>query len=344
MVLEYSNDGPINMQNPVVSIVLPVYNGGKYLEASIRSILDQTFHDFELIIINDGSKDNSESIIRKFDDQRIRYFYNENQGLGKSLIQGVGMAKGEFIARQDADDISLPLRLERQVGFLNQHSDVALVGTWADIIDERDQFLDRSHKHPTDPKILKFELVFNNPFVHSSVMFRSAQIHAVGGYAPERNAFEDYDLWSRVSHHYQVANLPEKLLIYREVSTGISKSNPNYDEWVIYITSKNIQYYLPELDESKCKELAQIYHGKRSAQLKISDSEIENFIRRIASVVLVNETEKVKMDLMRHQIFTMKRKYYNSCIYSDLTTSFQKFIFRIRRKLLFLNNPNTIHT
>lgn len=332
------------MENPVVSIVLPVYNGEKYLEASIASIFNQTFRDFELIIINDGSKDESEAIVRKFDDPRIRYVFNENQGLGKSLIQGVSMARGEFVARQDADDISLSLRLEKQIAFLNQHPEVALVGTWADIIDEKDEFQHRSHTHPIEPKILKFELVFNNPFVHSSVMFRRKQIETVGGYAPERNAFEDYDLWSRVSHQYQVANLPEKLLLYREVSTGISKSNPNYDEWVITVTAKNIRFYLPDLAETRCMELAQIYHGKKSQFLKISDKEIEKFISRIASVVLVNEKDEVMNECKRRQTFLMKRKFYNACIYSDKSTRVQKLFFRIKRKLLFLINPYSVHT
>ena len=330
------------MKKPLVSVILPVYNGDKYLEAAIRSILDQTYAHFELIIINDGSRDRSEEVVKQFNDARIRYIYQENQGLGKTLVHGVSLAQGELIARQDADDISLPLRFERQVEFFQNHPNVVLLGTWADIIDEDDKYTGRTHEHPTDSQVLKFELVFNNPFVHSSVMFRIDEAAKVGGYADERKAFEDYDLWSRISHHYPVANLGEKLLLYREVSSGISKSNPNYDLWVIEVSRKNIHFYLPELSESSCHELASVFHGNGSEKFRVSDREIEQFVQRVMQVIPVSEQEDIRRVNIDQKVFAMKRRYYNSRLTADNSSVLEKLVFRIKRKLLFMFKPKSV--
>jgi glycosyltransferase involved in cell wall biosynthesis len=216
------------MTTPLVSVVIPVYNGAADVRSAIESILKQTFQDFEMIVINDGSKDNSAEVIESIPDKRIRVFHQDNIGLAATLNRGISKARGRYIARLDQDDISLPARLERQVEFIEAHPDCALLGTRA-IIWEGDRQTDRVHDHPADDASLKFELLFNNPFVHASVMMRKSVLEELGGYAvdPDRQPPEDYELWSRISRKYKVANIPERLTIYREVPKSMSRTQAN---------------------------------------------------------------------------------------------------------------------
>ena len=205
-----------NISRPLVSVILPVYNGAVYLREAIESILDQSYANFELIIINDGSRDDSERIIKSIPDARIRYYCQENQGLPATLNRGIELSRGEFIARQDQDDISFPQRLERQVEFLETHPRCGMLGTWAEIW-VNDVRTDRAHRHPADNVTLQYSLLFNNPFVHSSVMIRREVFERVGLYCNDRSRQppEDYELWSRVSRVFEVSNIPEIHLIYR---------------------------------------------------------------------------------------------------------------------------------
>jgi glycosyltransferase involved in cell wall biosynthesis len=229
---------------PLVSIILPVYNGMPYLETSIKSILAQTYMNFELIIINDGSKDNSMDFLMDIKDSRIRLFEQENIGLAATLNKGIGYSKGEFIARHDQDDLSLPLRLEKQVSFLINNPDYALVGTWAKIITDAGE-TGRAHLHPAENIQLQFELLFDNPFVHSSVMLRKSIFQKIGLYSTDKNRQppEDYELWSRIARCSKIANIPEILHSYREVPSSMSRTgtNPFLDK-VIKISIENLTW------------------------------------------------------------------------------------------------------
>lgn len=232
------------MSVPSVSVLFPVYNGAPYLKDAINSILNQSFDDFELIIIDDGSKDGSASIVQQFDDPRIRFFAQENIGLAATLNRTIKLSRGKYLARQDQDDLSLPKRFEKQVAFLETHQDHGMVGTWAEIWEGSNR-TQRAHKHPTDSMFLKFELLFDNPFVHSSVMLRKTVFDKVGLYSTDksRQPPEDYELWSRVARQFEVANIPEFLHIYREVPTSMSRNgiNPFLDR-VINISAENLAF------------------------------------------------------------------------------------------------------
>ncbi len=210
------------LPTPMVTVLMPVYNAGRYLGPAIESILQQTFRDFELLIVNDASTDGCEEILRSFSDNRIRVLENKNNlGLANSLNRGLQVAAGEFIARQDADDLSHPKRLESQVQFLRAHPDIALVGTQAIIIDESGRYkrvlLDRPHEHIA----IKWDLLFDNSFVHTSVMFRKTIVRDnLGGYDPSYAACEDYELWSRVAEVCHVANLSHHLVSHRMHSSS----------------------------------------------------------------------------------------------------------------------------
>jgi len=210
---------------PQVSVILPVYNAQSYLRESIDSILAQSFKDFELIIINDGSTDASLKIIDSYTDERITLINQENAGLPISLNRAIRVAKGQYLARQDADDVSLPDRLAEQVAYLDTHPQCALLGTWADILVETTP-TDRGLNHPHLNGDIQIKLLFFNCFVHSSVMIRKIALEKSGLYPEDPDKFppEDYDLWLRIAQYFEVANLPKPLLQYRELPSSISRS------------------------------------------------------------------------------------------------------------------------
>jgi len=230
------------MAHPLVTVVLSVRNGAADLPRAIDTILAQTFTNFELIAINNGSTDGTAAVLDGMRDPRIRVIHQHDMGLPGALNRGISLARGRYIARQDHDDWAKPTRFEKQVAFLEKNSDHALLGTRAEIwVGDRPTM--RAHDHPTDDAALRFELLFDNPFVHSSVMMRRSALDVVGVYStdPVRQPPEDYELWSRLARHYKVANLPERLTTYREVPGSMSRAGATpFQERLILISSENI--------------------------------------------------------------------------------------------------------
>lgn len=213
------------MNSPKVSVILPTYNAATHLGKAINSVLGQTFEDFELIIVNDGSTDNTLDVLGQYSDTRIIVLTQENLGLPRALNNGIAAARGTYLARQDADDISLPQRLEKQVNFLDKHPDYAMVGGWTQIITP-DGPTQRQHTHPASNGQLQIQLLMNNQFVHSAVMLRASCLDTTGRYSedPEHFPPEDYDLWLKIAQHFLVANMPEVLLQYLELPSSISRT------------------------------------------------------------------------------------------------------------------------
>jgi glycosyltransferase involved in cell wall biosynthesis len=229
---------------PSVSVVLPVYNCTAYVGEAIESILAQTHADFELIVIDDGSTDDTPRIVQRHRDPRLRFYSQANRGLAATLNRGIELANGRYIARQDQDDISRPERLRRQAAFLDAHPHCALVGTWAEIWVGRTP-TDRVHRHPSENAVLQYELLLDNPFVHSSVMLRKEALEAVGNYSTdrERQPPEDFELWSRIARKYEVANVPETLHVYREVPGSMSRAGDSpFVNHLVTICAENIAW------------------------------------------------------------------------------------------------------
>lgn len=228
------------MKKPKVSVLLPAYNAAEHLGKAITSILGQTFTDFELIIINDGSTDGTQELVKNFSDPRIQVIHQENLGLPKALNAGIKASRGTYIARQDADDISLSERLEKQVDFLDAHPSYGLVGSWSQIMTPGGM-TSRQHLHPISNGQLQVRLLTNNQFVHSSVMMRASCLNITGLYSenPEHFPPEDYDLWLKFAQHFQVANLPEVLIQYLEVPTSISRTKELLIQTRAAVMSKN---------------------------------------------------------------------------------------------------------
>jgi glycosyltransferase involved in cell wall biosynthesis len=193
-----------------VSIIMPVYNGNKFVSAAINSILKQTYTSFEFIIIDDGSTDETAKTVQTFMDNRILFIQNKvNKGLVFSLNKAIELAKGKYIARMDADDVALLTRIEKQVNFLEKNPKVALVGTNIQFLINNK--LANKMRLPSTNKAAHCRLLFNTTFVHPSVMLRS-EILKVYQYDAQAFPAEDYDLWVRIAQNHQIANLNQTLL------------------------------------------------------------------------------------------------------------------------------------
>lgn len=208
--------------NPVlVSVVMSVYNTEAYLKESIDSILNQTYKNFEFIIINDGSTDKSLAIIQSYNDRRIVVLNQKNTGLAKALNNGIAIASGKYIARMDADDIAMPNRLDLQVAFLESNADYVIVGSNAAFIDVNGEYLYTS-KFPITNEQMALTLPLS-PFFHSSTMFQKKGFEECNGYNEEiKHYFEDRILWNKMAKLGKLYNIDIALIKYRIVPTGIS--------------------------------------------------------------------------------------------------------------------------
>jgi glycosyltransferase involved in cell wall biosynthesis len=201
---------------PLVTVLMPVYNGGCFLKQSIDSILCQTHRDFDLVIVDDGSTDvDTRRILQEaLSDSRVRLLtHPERMGVARSLNQGLDLATGEFIARMDADDVSHPQRLEKQVEFMRRHPDVGLCGTAVECFGRVEGL---RIINPVDPEEIKCRLLLSCPISHPTVMFRTASLQRYRlRYDEEFETGEDYELWIRCAMCFPIANLLEPLLYYR---------------------------------------------------------------------------------------------------------------------------------
>jgi glycosyltransferase involved in cell wall biosynthesis len=214
-------DTVINKQ-PRATIIMPVYNGARYIRQAIDSLLVQTYKEFEILIINDGSTDNSVEIINSYKDSRIKLLHNpKNMGLVATRNLGVQEAKTELVGFLDCDDIATPDRLQRQVEFLDAHPDVVLVGGGAVHIDSDSNKTGTVWKEVIPSKEIPIELLFRNCFIQSTVLMRKEKLPEVpykAGFAPA----EDYELWVRLARIGRVVNLPGIFARYRVHSTNTS--------------------------------------------------------------------------------------------------------------------------
>lgn len=215
---------------PTVSVVMPVYNGEKYLREAIDSILSQTFTDFEFIIINDGSTDSTKEIILSYNDSRIVYLENQkNSGIVVTLNKGLDRAVGKYIARMDSDDISVKDRLEKQVAFLDKNKDVGLLGTGICIFGEGVK--QEKRLFSKDHNLLKAELIFSSCLAHPTVMMRRCVL--VNGNLHYNESFagrEDFALWWEFVKVSRAAAIPEVLLYYRIHNKQVTKNNDSRAE------------------------------------------------------------------------------------------------------------------
>jgi glycosyltransferase involved in cell wall biosynthesis len=199
---------------PVITVMLPVRNGEPYLTEALESLLRQTYKRFRLLVVDDGSNDASSEIVASYQDSRITLLRQRETGVVESLNRMMAMADSEFIARQDADDISHPKRFERQLTFLCKNPQVGLLGTWADEIDSLGHIKGSMTNHQHHEDIVRC-LPEYNQFVHGSVMMRRSACQNAGWYSPYFRHGEDYEYWFRLTKVTRAANLSQRLYFYR---------------------------------------------------------------------------------------------------------------------------------
>jgi glycosyltransferase involved in cell wall biosynthesis len=224
------------MNSPLVSVLLPVYNAERFLGAAMRSVLAQSFRDFELLVLDDGSSDGSRRVAEGLaaEDARVRVLSGENRGIVGVLNRGLEAARGSLIARMDADDVARPARFETQLAFLEAHPELVAVGTHALLIDEDGDaicpwfVLLESHDE-IDRRLLSGD--GGGTIVHPTVMMRREPLIAVGGYRAQYQWAEDLDLFLRLAERGRLANLPQMLLDYRQhlSSVGVTRRQQQRD-------------------------------------------------------------------------------------------------------------------
>jgi glycosyltransferase involved in cell wall biosynthesis len=210
---------------PIVSVIMSVYNGEKYLAAAIESIRAQTFSHFEFIIIDDGSADGSPQILKRFaeKDSRLRVETRANKGLTRSLNEAIAQSRGEFLARMDADDVALPNRLQIQIDFLRAHPDVVLLGGGYELIDGAGRVLTRMIPPTDDATLQEHALSGRTPICHPLAMMRRDAVAKVGGYDESLAVAQDLDLWLKLGEVGKVACVPDVLLRYRQHPKSVSE-------------------------------------------------------------------------------------------------------------------------
>ena len=213
------------INNPEITVLMPVYNDERFVRFSVESILNQTFHNFEFLIINDASNDSTLKILKEYQDPRIIIVNNEvNLRLTKTLNKGLNFAKGKYIARIDSDDISVKERLEKQYLFLKNNKEFGLVGSYSEVIGEDGENIAFWHEY-LEPEYIFYTLSFWNCLVHSSVMFEKELAIKLGGYSTDFDGTEDYELWYKISRVKKIYIIPEYLSKYRKNKYGISAKN-----------------------------------------------------------------------------------------------------------------------
>ncbi len=213
---------------PAISVLMSVYNGAAHLYPAVRSILDQDFADFEFVIVNDGSTDGSGVVLKRLaaSDSRIRLIDRENRGLVASLNEMLFAAKAPLLARMDCDDIAMPERFSKQVEYLTAHPDIGILGSNTHDLDENGRIISATDSYPLTPAEAMAQLKDSPPLCHPSVMMRTDLIRKLGGYREAFRHAEDYDLWLRASRVTDIANLPDRLLLYRRSASQISCKYP----------------------------------------------------------------------------------------------------------------------
>lgn len=207
---------------PAITVLMPAYNAAHYIGEAIASVLQQTFTDFELLIVNDGSTDDTLEIIDTFRDERIVVINQPNRGVADALNTGLLHARAPYIARFDADDICYPYRLEKQIRFLQDNPEYILVGSEAKYILENGDFLFDFHCIAYSHEQVIDKLYFYCPFVHPTVMYRKDAVLNAGGYPTHAHNFEDYLLWTSLAGSGRLCNLTEPLIKYRLNSTSVT--------------------------------------------------------------------------------------------------------------------------
>ena len=303
---------------PAVSIVMSVYNGARFVEQTVHSVLAQTLQDFEFIIIDDGSRDGSAEILERLaaQDSRIRLVRQENRGLIASLNRGIELTQAEYIARIDADDLMMPERLAVQAAFLDAYPEVGVVSSNADTIDAEGNVIGQWVK-PSSDTALRWHLLFSPPMMHPSVMYRKSVVVAAGMYATDAPHAEDFDLWVRLSPVTTFHNLPQKLTQRRKWEEQITAAKAKeVEETSCVICAKYMRLVLGnQASEYRggLRHLAAAMNGNLNVKSIVEDMDVILMIKVYEKMVSAyGDIEYINRNFRNRSYYLIKSKNIDS--------------------------------
>lgn len=244
---------------PRVSVVIPVFNGAKTIGETVESVLAQTFTDFELLVIDDGSTDRTSAVVGGFDDRRIRVRAFPNAGLSASRNRGIAASRGELIAFLDADDVWMPRKLEAQVAALDDQRDAALVYTWVDFISETGAFLGPGLR--VEARGMAFDELLQRNVIESgsNAMVRRSAFEEAGLFDANLNGAEDWDMWLRIAARHPIACVPTALMKYRVVCDSMTANIPRQERHSLVVHERAFAVAGPSRRHLKRKALGYLY-------------------------------------------------------------------------------------
>ncbi|WP_316826673.1 glycosyltransferase family 2 protein [Pedobacter miscanthi] len=290
------------MKSPKITVFMAAYNVSDYIEESISSILNQTFKDFEFIIIDDGSTDDTSLIVKKFNDSRISFIQNDgNKGIPFTRNRLLELAKGEYIAILDSDDIAYPDRLQLQLNFFSAHPEVALCGGHGKVINETGIETGKNIIVPTD-NLINMRMLFNNPFINSSAMFKTQIFRELNGYKDYALA-EDFDLFIRISEKYSVANIDAFLVKYRihgeNITIKRSKDQEKHELEILENMQKNLGISFNKNSLNMHKELF---------RNNLNEAHLCGYLELLRAMKIAN-TKSKRFDTMKLNLFLFNKWY-----------------------------------
>lgn len=306
----------------LVSVISVFYNRAEYVLESVNSILDQTYKNLEIILVDDGSTDNTYDLFKEFDDNRIKLIKQQNQGFTKSIIDAIKLSKGEVVAIHGSGDISLPNRIEEQVKIIERKENIGIVGCYVENIDKEsgvsNLYIPRT---PNGNQTFTDLLIDGNIFTHGEVMFKKEIYNKVGGYRSFFKYTQDYDLWMRMSLKTDYFIIPKKLYRRYRLNDGVSSS----------VFKKAIQKYYGSIVR-QCVEMLKLgkpdlidIYGDEAAFFRRKDKDLSKKFAKMALHELIkknNENSKLLIDLSRNEVNTIfnyiSKKIINLSIRFDI--------------------------
>lgn len=315
------------MASPKVTVLMSVYNGEKYLKEAIESILNQSFSDFEFLIFNDCSSDSSRDIILSYNDPRVVLIDNEkNIGLTKTLNKGITLAKGEYIARMDADDISHPERFMEQVKYLDKKTDVSVCGTWVQLLNEKEIVTLETEKNQ-----IRVDLLCHSCLAHPSVMVRKSFFDRFSLRYNESLLYaQDYELWVKCSHNGTIENIDRPLLFYRRHGEQVSTQKKTLQKKSAD-TARLLQLSFLRITPTKNEE--QLHLSIVQSKFEITDAFVQQAMQWIEKLLKANKESSAFPNLQFNMLMILFRKKILMNYYDH-----QNYDFNLLKS--FFNSPN----
>ncbi len=322
------------MTDPALSIIMPVYNAQKHIRSAVESLLKQSFHNFELIVINDGCTDKSMEMVRSFGDNRIRILNNDkNRGIVFSRNRGIAAARGRYLAPFDADDVARQDKFEKQIAFMEANKEYGMIGSWAHLIDDNDRLLKTKWKLSASPERISAILLFRNYFVQSAVVIRREAIPEKG-YVKGTDTVEDYHMWAQVASIHKVWNYPDYLVRYRIHEQGItsreSSKMPKRDSKVFRFLYEPLQI---QLDDRQLA-LLQLIKGQQAITDMKTLKDVEAFL-----LELLKQNKRLGLYHQKHLCKEVQNRWLKTC-FNARGLKHKLLLILLRSPLLHLPSSN----